>query len=130
MRSAQDFYTTQVGQRPDGLPVFLVSVPTPPFGYKGYMIERKGTYILTGKPGVIGFLAVSHVGSGGIRVLDAVPTRNGQFVTYPKEIFRQNPQTMSLWALEAGFDHGLTVDATGGDGATPVFLSISWHEGE
>lgn len=126
--SAQDFYTTQIGTRPDGHPVFLVNVPEPPFGYRGYMIEKKGVYVLASQPGVIGFLAVSHVGSGTVRVLDAIPTKDGQYLAPPKEIFKQNPQTMCLWALEAGFENGLTVEAVGGSPATPVFLSVSWNQ--
>ena len=126
--SAQDFYTTQIGTRPDGHTVFLVNVPEPPFGYRGYMIEKKGVYLLASRPGVIGVLAVSHVGSGTVRVLDAIPTKDGRYLAHPKEIFKQNPQTMCLWALEAGFSQGLTVEAVGGSPATPVFLSVSWNQ--
>ena len=35
---------------------------------------------------------------------------------------------MCLWALEAGFENGLTVEAVGGSLATPVFLSVSWNQ--
>lgn len=122
------------------MPVYRIELPEPKMGAKCYLIETKGVYILETGPGTLRSLACTHVGTGALTVHDGIPDERGFFqkealldpyspeylTANGRRIFKMTPQVMGFWALDAGFQKGLTVVSDGGTGGIPVFLSVAW----
>ena len=121
-----DHFTEQVGVNARGFPVYRVRMPFPPFANKGYMVERKGLYILEESPGMLVAVACMHFGEGQVRVMDARIQENMVIAAGARPLYTATTQTMCLWMLGAGFDQGLLVEALGTDRGQPVFMSLSW----
>ncbi len=122
------FYTKQIGVHYSRAGVYAVKVPQPPVGYSCYMIEKKGVYQLFTGSGMLFAVSCTHVGVGGVEIIDGVCDENGSMVGDSKILYKANPQTMCLWLMSAGVSRGLVVRALGGDMNSPVFMTVSWTE--
>jgi hypothetical protein len=128
--------------------VTYVDLPLPPQGGKCWLLESKGIFVLEPGPGTLRTIACTHAGAGAIEVLDGIPDENGFF---PDEamaepvgndlealkiwharrgrcLYRANPVVMGSWLLDAGFIHGLTIRAQGGNLAATAIASIVWQQ--
>ncbi len=122
------------------MPVYRIELPEPRMGAKCYLIETKGVYILESGPGTLRSLACTHVGTGAITVHDGIPDERGFFekkalldpyspdylTANGRRLFKMTPQVMGFWALDAGFQNGLTIISDGGTSGIPVFISVAW----
>lgn len=115
-----------------------VELPAPPMGGKCWLLEDKGIYVLERGPGTLRTDACTHAGAGQLIIYDGVPDENGYFGTEEmsesdpgywsrngRPIYKANPVVMGSWMLDAGFYHGLTIKATGGERAAAI-ASIVW----
>ena len=114
--------------------VDVTGLAMPPLGGKCWLLEGKGQFLLERGPGTLRTIACTHAGSGTMLLFDGVPGEDGLF---PQEqepgpnadgrlLYKANPAVMGSWMLDAGFQHGLTVRATGGQPGTPAIASIVW----
>lgn len=132
-----------------------IDVPTPPMGGKAFLLEEKGIFVFEPGPGTLRTIACTHAGAGAIEVLDGIPNENGFFpdedmaepstnaldYATPDDmtramaawstrrgrcLYRANPVVMGSWMLDAGFIHGLTIRAQGGNQAATAIASIVW----
>lgn len=118
--------------------VNYVKVKTPSIGCKSFLVEKKGMYVFEEGEGVLRSIAVTYVGSGGIKIYDAVPSAGGYFdfernnspdaaTSKGRRMFVMSPQVIGFWGLDAGFSNGLTVVADGGQPSSPVLVTIMWE---
>ncbi len=119
--------------------VTRVVAEKPLIGCKSFLIEKKGIYVFEEGQGVLRSLAVTYVGSGGIKIYDGVPSESGHFDFEGKmglsgradvrgrRIFVMTPQIIGFWGLDAGFSSGLTVVADGGQATSPVLVTVMWE---
>ncbi len=121
-------YVAQIGTHRTGLGVYKVEIPKPSFGCSCFMVETKGVYILSSRPGALASISCTHVGAGTVEVYDAVCDAVGELPPGAKMLYKANPQTMCLWMFNAGLNYGLTVKALGSDPTIPVFMTLSWME--
>lgn len=114
--------------------VDVTGLAMPPLGGKCWLLEAKGQFLLERTAGTLRTIACTHAGSGTLLLYDGIPDDAGLFPDEGKDIpnangrllFKANPAVMGSWMLDAGFQHGLTVRATGGQPGTPALASIVW----
>lgn len=110
----------------------LSSLPMPPLGGKCWLLNRKGIFVLHKGAGTLRTLACTHAGSGSVTAFDGVPNAEGVFeemdgdVPNGRSIFWATPAVMGSWMLDAGFHHGLTIRALGGQSGTAAMATIVW----
>lgn len=118
--------------------VTLVKLPTPRIGGKGWLLNRKGIFVLEEYHGVLRTIACTHIGSGSLIIRSGLPNPAGEFEPPPifppgeegeyngRPLFRANPVVMGSWMLDAGFVSGLTVEAEGGTDNNCAIATIVW----
>ena len=106
------------------LPVHRIVVPRPPVGAKAHLFLEKGTFVLEEQPGNILHLTCAHAGSGGVKVIDGKV--DGARIL-GRELFRATPMAMGVWHLNAGFQHGLVIEAAGNDSSVNAMFTAVWQ---
>jgi hypothetical protein len=114
----------------------LTGLTMPPLGGKCWVLDQKGQFVLERGPGTLRTIACAHAGSGSLHIFDGIPDENGELpmamIEIPgyngngRQLYKANPVVMGSWMLDAGFQHGLTIRAYGGQQATPCIASIVW----
>lgn len=122
-----------------------INLPPPVLGSKCFLLEEKGMFILERGPGLLRTIACTHAGCGSLVAIDGVPNEKGFFPEIPegenildlptdptkgaypgRPFYRANPTVMGSWMLDAGFFHGLTILAAGGNDGIAAIASIVW----
>ena len=97
----------------------LVDTPKPKLGGKSFCVEASGIYVLSKVPGILRCIAVTHTGSGHTCIWDDSVEDNKP----GRALFRMSPNVMGHFMLDAGFDKGLVIEASGNPAA---FLTLVW----
>jgi hypothetical protein len=123
-------------------PIYRITVPQPEMGSKAWVLDQYGIYILESDTvGVLRGVACTHTGTGSIEIMDGVvDPKTGYFpdeelrrkhlhadyfTCNGRRLYQAPGSAMGMWMLNAGFQHGLTISATGMDVSPPV-LTITW----
>lgn len=113
-----------------------ILVPEQKIGGKPFLLRASGMFVLEEGPGMLQVCNITHAGSGELDIWDGVPSDNGMFEdehlpeTDPKfgrhngrKIMQFSPVYMGAWMMNAGFEHGLTIRASG---LNPPFITFVW----
>lgn len=104
--------------------VHRIVVPKPPIGAKCEVLGEKGLYVLEEGPGNFLHAVCTHAGSGHVEIFDG---RVEGTTVVGRKLFRASPMAMGVWHLNAGFQHGLVVDAGGGHESLGAQFSAVWY---
>lgn len=104
--------------------VHRIVLPKPPIGAKCHVIGSKGLFVLEEGPGNYLHTVCTHAGSGHVEIYDGVV--EGTRVL-GRKLFRAAPMAMGVWHLNAGFQHGLVIDAGGGHESIGAQFSAVWY---
>lgn len=110
-------------------------------GNKSFFLDRKGTFCLEKGATAFKGIAITHGGSGSIRVYDGIPNENGFFpdermpesdpnywVRNGRPIFEAHPPWVQMWFPDAGCLHGLTVRSEGGHAGSNAMATLVWQK--
>lgn len=116
-----------------------VNVKPPALGGKVYFINTCGFFVLEEGPAVLRSFNITHAGSGVIRVYDGVVDSNGFFpdsdmlpdnpnynMRNGRVIYQAAPAILQAWMLDAGVNHGITIEITGGTHAIAPMATVVW----
>ena len=101
-----------------------IVVPKPPVGAKCEVFERKGLYVLEEGPGNYLQTVCAHAGSGHLEIYDG-RVEGSRIIG--RKMFRASPMAMGVWHLNGGFQHGLVIDAGGGQQSLGAQFSAVWY---
>lgn len=101
-----------------------IIVPRPPVGAKCEVFEKKGLYVLEEGPGNYLQTVCAHAGSGHVEIFDG---RVEGTRIIGRKMFRASPMAMGVWHLNGGFQHGLVIDAGGGQQSLGAQFSAVWY---
>jgi hypothetical protein len=118
------------------IPLYKPEVQKPPFGSKGFLIDKKGAFLLEEGPAILKGLACTHSGSGLFEIYDAreldgsgyFPPIKNQDPRSPngRRIFKSISSQLGMWTLSIGLHHGLLVLAYGGTEGIPTVATLIW----
>ena len=101
-----------------------IVVPKPPVGAKAEVFESKGLYVLEEGPGDYLQTVCAHAGSGHVEIFDG-RVEGSRIIG--RKLFRASPMAMGVWHLNAGFQHGLVIDAGGGQQSLGAHFTAVWY---
>lgn len=127
----------QLLQHGKTLPFYKPEIVKPPFGSKGFLIDKKGVFQLEDGPCVLRGLACTHSGSGIFEIFDGknmlesgfFPAIENQDPRAPngRRLFKSVSSQLGMWTLNIGLHHGLTVLAFGGTDGIPTAATLIWE---
>lgn len=117
----------------------FIDLPMPQIGNKGWLLERKGLFVLERGPCTLRAINTPHAGSStgaAIEVLDGVPDEAGYFAPVPNQhpllpngrrIVNHYPIPMGCWMYDIGLIHGLSVLHWGGEESISTSTTLAWY---
>ena len=119
-----------------------IIIPKPKTGASGWLLDRKGGFILHEGFVVFRGLACTHAGSGTLEIIDGIPDEHGFFpdsdilgdIRHPRYgcangrvIYKSPASVMGMWTLNVGLHHGLCVFASGPSDSVGTVATFIWE---
>lgn len=126
--------------------IIRVTRPAPKLGAKAVSLKTKATFVLSEGPGTLVAIIVTRAGSGMIIASDGVPDRDsGHYRPHAAsfdemghieeelnkdglELFHLEPVVMGVYQLNAGFNHGLTIETDAGHSSVSSIFTPVWMD--